>query len=154
MIDITDLEAVAKAALTAAYECSEQRRECGGVIYERNGAYFYSLPVTQDQPYRVDLGPELLKPPIPGTTRVADYHTHPCTTRNKRFAEFFSAGDVLVNTVFHTVGYMLDGCTGIIHRFDPSQDDVDDEEVDYDSGRKLFLTIGHVSGWIDIFRRP
>jgi hypothetical protein len=149
MID-TSLEDVARAALIEAYNCGEQRRECGGVIYERAGKYWYSIPVTQSKPFSVDLG-ELYVPDAEHTHIAGDYHNHLCTGRNKRFAEFFSMGDVLVNTVFQTVGYMLDGCTGNIHRFDPAQDDRDDEEVDMSSGRKFYLTIGHLSGWIPIY---
>jgi hypothetical protein len=151
MIDASNLEDVARAALVAAYECSEQRRECGGLIYELDGKYYYALPETQDKPFTVELHGYLAKP-IPPARVVADYHNHPCMTRNKEFAAFFSAGDVLVNDTFHTVGYLLDGCTGVVHRFDPSQDDRDDEEVHMTSGRVFFLTIGHVSGWIDIFK--
>jgi hypothetical protein len=43
---------------------------------------------------------------------------------------------------------MADLCTFEIHRFDPRQDDRDNEEVDLHSGRVFYLTIGHVSGWL------
>src|SRR5438067_6398929 len=31
---------------------------------------------------------------------------------------------------------------------DPSQDDRDDEEVDFRSGRVIYLTCGHIVGWV------
>lgn len=147
----TSLDDVARAALIEAYNCGEQRRECGGVIYERAGKYWYTTPVTDDKAFRVSL-PMEAEPAPKGSRMVADYHNHICSSHNKQFAAFFSMGDALVNATFKVVGYMLDGCSGNIHRFDPAIDDVDDEEVDLTDGRKFYLTIGHISGWIDIFQ--
>jgi len=58
----------------------------------------------------------------------------------------FYGPDVVAD--FHTVGYMMSLCDGYIRRFDPSQDDRDDEEVDFHSGRVIYLTIGHIVGWV------
>jgi hypothetical protein len=44
---------------------------------------------------------------------------------------------------------MLSLCDGNVRRYDPSQDDRDDEVVHFTSGREIYLTCGHVSGWID-----
>ncbi len=153
-LEYATLEAASRAALIAAYNCSEQRRECGGVIYQsvsRAGVYYFTPPVTDDKPFRVNL-PMEAEPAPAGWRMVADFHNHPCLKGNKLFAEFFSAGDVLVNDTFKTIGYMLDSCTGLIHRYSPGEDDRDDEEVDLPSGRVFYLTIGHIAGWIDIFR--
>jgi hypothetical protein len=143
-----------QAALKEAYECSEHRRECGGVIYEwlEPGGrkwYFYSAPETSNKPFGVALN-SLAEDAPAHMRKVADYHVHICSIHNRDFAAFFSVGDVLTNKGFGLVGYMLDSCTGDIHRFDPAQDDVDDEEVDLKSGRVFYLTIGHVSGWLPL----
>ena len=79
---------------------------------------------------------------------VADFHTHICSIHNKPFSPFFSSSDALANDGLHTVGYMLSLCDGYIRRFDPAQDDHDDEEVDFHSGRVIYLTIGHIVGWV------
>lgn len=159
MIDYTQppsqsLEEVARAGLIEAYKCSQQKRECGGVIYEFIEAggrkwYFRSPIETSNKPFGVEI--KAIGEPAPaGTKMVADFHVHICSVHNKDFSAFFSVGDVIVNQAMHTVGYMLDSCSGEIHRFDPAQDAVDDEEVDFKSGLVLYLTIGHVSGWISL----
>lgn len=142
------IELASHAALVDAYNCGEQRRECGGVIYHERRGYFYSVPV-RGRAFGVML--PLDKPAPAGADAVADYHSHICSVHNRPFADLFSFGDVTANTAFHVVGYMLSGCTGNIHRFDPSQDDRDDIEVDLVSGKKFYLTSGHISGWVDIF---
>ena len=146
------LEQTVRAALIDAYNCGEQRQECGGVIYrdDRHRHYSYSTPMTSGRAFGVDLSTLYVHVPV-GMRVVADYHTHICSRHNKVFADFFSASDALINEGLHTVGYILSGCTGAIHRYDPEQDPQGDEEVDLSSGRKIFLTSGHVSGWIDIF---
>lgn len=150
------IDEAARAGLVESWRCSQNRRECGGAIYQYLEAggrawYFRSTVETSDKPFGVEIKALGEKPP-PGMTLVADFHTHICSQHNRPFAEFFSVGDVIVNQAMHTVGYILDGCTGAIHRFDPRQDDVDDEEIDFVSGKKLYLTIGHLSGWIDLRR--
>lgn len=145
------IEETSRAALIEAYKCGEGRRECGGVIYRlHDGLYVFSEPITSDKPFGVDLGPAYAMPMLKPGELVADYHNHICSVHNRPFAEFFSFGDAILNKGLHTIGYMLDGCTGLIHRFDPAQDDIDDEEVDFKSGKVIYLTIGHVSGWIDL----
>lgn len=148
------MDEAAHDALVDAYNCGEQRRECGGVIYryENKSAvpyvlYFYTTP-EKGRTFGVNI--TALAETAPSHMKlVADYHTHPCLGR-KELAQFFSPADVITNQGFHTVGYMLDNCRGLIHRFDPAQDDVGDEEIDMDSGRKMYLTIGHIAGWIDL----
>jgi hypothetical protein len=44
---------------------------------------------------------------------------------------------------------MLSLCDGNVRRYDPSQDDRDDEVVHFISGREIYLTCGHISGWIE-----
>lgn len=146
----TDIDRAARDALIDAYNCGEQRQECGGVIYQQGANYFYTIPVTSKKSFGVVI-PQYLTTSPQGMKIVADYHNHLCSIHNKVFANFFSAGDVLVNKNFHSVGYMLSGCDGNIRRYDPAIDEVDDEEVDFQSGKKLFLTCGHISGWINIF---
>ena len=58
------------------------------------------------------------------------------------------SSDLIVNQELHTVGYMLSLCDWNIRRYDPSQDDRDDEEVDFRSGRVIYLTCGHIVGWV------
>src|SRR5438067_1917902 len=85
---------------------------------------------------------------ICGPQVVADFHTHVCSIHNQAFADFFSMSDAIVNQELHTVGYMLSLCDWNIRRYDPSQDDRDDEEVDFRSGRVIYLTCGHIVGWV------
>lgn len=123
--------------------------ECGGVIYlGTDGDYYPTVPFTSFKPFGVDI-PQYNQPMPPGMVKiVADYHDHVCSKHNAVFANFFSSADAYVNQGFHTVGYMLSHCDGNIHRYDPSQDDRDDEEVDFHSGKKIYLTIGHIVGWV------
>jgi hypothetical protein len=79
---------------------------------------------------------------------VADFHTHICSVHNRPFADFFSPADAIANQGLHTVGYMLSLCDWNIRRYDPSQDERDDEEVDFHSGRVIYLTCGHIVGWV------
>jgi hypothetical protein len=141
-----DVNQAAHAALADAAICSQNRRECGGVVFMRpDGSYAYTAPVTSGKPFGVDLSGPYASAPGPV---VADYHVHICSVHNAPFADFFSASDAIANQGLHTVGYMLSLCSWNIHRYDPSQDDADDEEVDLHSGRVFYLTIGHVSGWL------
>lgn len=148
------MDQAAIAALGEAAICSENRRECGGVIYQTPIGYVYSPPFTSNLPFGGQI-PDLAKPPPYADWKlVADYHVHICNKRNKEFANYFSPADAYVNQGFHIVGYMLSLCDHNIHRYDPSQDDRDDEEVDFKPHRDgsrhkpIYLTIGHIIGWI------
>jgi hypothetical protein len=136
------VDEAAISALTHAATICDPRYECGGVVRRVNGGYEASGLITSNRPFGVDLG-EFYAPGV-----VADFHTHICSIHNKPFAAFFSSSDALANQGLHTVGYMLSLCDGHIRRFDPSQDDSDDEEVDFHSGRVIYLTIGHIVGWV------
>jgi hypothetical protein len=129
-------------ALTHAASICNPRYECGGVVRAVKGGYEASGLITSNRPFGVDLA-EFYGPDV-----VADFHTHICSIHNAPFADFFSRSDALANQGLHTVGYMLSLCDGNIRRYDPSQDDRDDEEVDFHSGRVIYLTIGHVVGWV------
>jgi hypothetical protein len=151
----TSLEAAAHDALTDAYNCSEGRRECGGALYQARNVdgttlYFYSKPETSDRPFGVTIH-ALAEPAPAGMTLVADYHNHLCLGF-KEMAGVFSFMDIMANTGFHTIGYLLDGCTGNIHRFDPATDPPDDLVVHFSSGRELHVTAGHVTGWVNVYR--
>ena len=153
------IEAASRAALIDAYNCGEQKQECGGVIYADPREHFtYTVPITDHRAFGVTIPYLYSVAPPDGARLVADYHNHICSKHNRDFSQFFSYGDASVNDGFKIIGYMLDGCTGNIHRYDPSQDPRDDEEVDFaphaDGTVKppFFLTIGHISGWVDIFK--
>jgi hypothetical protein len=133
-------EAAIDALKRAAAAC-DPRFECGGVVRAVAGGFEASALTTSYKPFGVDL--ELLY----GPGVVADFHTHICSIHNRPFADFFSQADALANQGLHTVGYMLSLCDWNIRRYDPSQDDRDDEEVDFHSGRVLYLTCGHIVGW-------
>jgi len=134
-------EAAISGLKHAAAICNPQY-ECGGVVRAVNGGFEASGLITSKRPFGVDLG-EFYGPDV-----VADFHTHICSIHNKPFSPFFSLSDALANQGLHTVGYMLSLCDGYIRRFDPTQDDRDDEEVDFHSGRVIYLTIGHIVGWV------
>lgn len=77
-------DAAAKAALNSANPKSIRlNREYGGLIYEKGGKYFHTIPVAGgDRTFK----PILALPQIPrGATIVGDYHTHGdySTTDNK-----------------------------------------------------------------------
>jgi hypothetical protein len=146
-----DMDSAAIAALTLARDCPRQY-ECGGVIYEDSEHHYHvSAPLTSHKPFGVDIL-QYSEPTPDGWRIVADYHTHICSPHNRLFANFFSASDAYVNQGFHTVGYMLSFCDGNVRRYDPSQDDRDDEVVHFTSGREIYLTCGHIAGWIDTSR--
>jgi hypothetical protein len=125
----------------AAATC-DPRYECGGVVRIVSGGFEASGAISSKRPFGVSLE-EFYGPDV-----VADFHTHICSIHNRPFADFFSSADVLANQGLHTIGYMLSLCDWNIRRFDPSQDDRDDEEVDFHSGRVIYLTIGHIVGWL------
>ena len=135
-IDETAIDALKHAA-----EVCNPRYECGGVVRRVAGGFEASPLITSRKAFGVDFG-ELYGPDV-----VADFHTHICSVHNRSFADFFSPADATVNQGLHTVGYMLSLCDRNIRRYDPFQDDRDDEEVDFQSGRVIYLTRGHVVGW-------
>ena len=134
-------EAALDALKHAAAVC-DPRYECGGVVRRVPGGYEASALFSSKKPFGVDLG-EFYGPDV-----VADFHTHICSIHNKPFADFFSPADAYANQGLHTVGYMLSLCDWNIRRYDPAQDDRDDEEVDFTSGRIIYLTCGHIVGWV------
>jgi hypothetical protein len=134
-------EAAIEALKRAAANC-DPRYECGGVVRRVAGGFEASPLISTYKPFGVDLE-EFYGPDV-----VADFHTHICSIHNAPFANFFSAADVIANQGLHTVGYMLSLCDSNIRRYDPSQDDRDDEEVDFRSGRVIYLTCGHIVGWV------
>ncbi len=134
-------EAAIDALKRAADRC-DPNYECGGVVRRVAGGFEASQLSTSYKPFGVDL--ELFY----GPDVVADFHTHICSIHNKAFADFFSTADAIANQGLHTVGYMLSRCDWNIRRYDPAQDDRDDEEVDFRSGRVIYLTIGHIVGWV------
>jgi len=135
-IDETAIDALRHAASTC-----DPRYECGGVVRKVEGGFAASELISSAKPFGVDLEQ------LYATDVVADFHTHICSVHNEPFADFFSSADAMVNQGLHTVGYMLSLCDRNIRRYDPSQDDRDDEEVDFRSGRVIYLTIGHIVGW-------
>lgn len=134
-------EAAIDALKRAAASC-DPHYECGGVVRVVAGGFEPSRLTTSNRPFGIDL--ELFY----GPDVVADFHTHICSVHNRPFADFFSQADALANQGLHTVGYMLSLCDWNIRRYDPSQDDRDDEEVDFRSGRVIYLTCGHIVGWV------
>ncbi|HVN46124.1 MAG TPA: hypothetical protein VMT66_12925 [Steroidobacteraceae bacterium] len=136
------IDEAAVSALKHAATICDPRYECGGVVRAVPGGYEASGLITSNRPFGVDLG-EFYARDV-----VADFHTHICSVHNRPFAAFFSSADAFANQGLHTVGYMLSMCDGYIRRYDPSQDDRDDEEVDFHSGRVIYLTIGHIVSWV------
>jgi hypothetical protein len=136
------MDEAAIAALKHAASVCDPRYECGGVVHRVPGGFEASPLISSKKPFGVDLG-EFYAPDV-----VADFHTHICSIHNQLFADFFSPADAMANQGLHTVGYMLSMCDWNIRRYDPSQDDRDDEEVDFRSGRVIYLTIGHIVGWV------
>ena len=134
-------EAAIDGLKRAAALC-DPRYECGGVVRVVEGGFQASELITSNKPFGVSLED------IYGPGVVADFHTHICSIHNRSFADFFSLSDAIVNQELHTVGYMLSLCDWNIRRYDPSQDDRDDEEVDFQSGRVIYLTCGHIVGWV------
>lgn len=141
MLVFGSVDEAAVAALAAAKECSH-RYECGGYVYQTKGGFAFTEPVTSNKPNGVALdGVYVL-----GLPWVADYHTHPCVGV-KELVEVFSPSDVLSNKGLHLPGYMLSLCSGVVRRW-AEGDPEDDFEVDYHSGRKLFLATGHIVGMV------
>lgn len=142
-------DAAAHSALKLAAECSENVRECGGVIWRDNivGDYIYSAPVP-GKSFGVDLSQFWSRQPPKDFTLVADYHVHICNRHNKLFSTYFSPADGYVNKGFHTVGYMLSLCDHMIRRFDPQEKPYEVMVVHFHSGNELELPIGHINGYL------
>ena len=146
----SSMEDAAKAALIVDARCSQNKWECGGVIYQDDVSqlYSFSAPTSDHAPFGVTvLELWTIRPPF-GKTLVADRHIHICDPRNHRFAQYFSPADGYVNEGFHIYGYMADLCTRRIHRFDPLESPRDVEVVHFTSGRELELPIGHITGFL------
>src|SRR5215469_10066242 len=135
------MDEAAIEGLKHAADICDPRYECGGVVRQIPGGFVVSVLMTSKKPFGVDLGE------VYGSDVVADFHTHICSIHNKPFADFFSSADAMANEGLRTVGYMLSLCDHNIRRYDPRQDNRDDEEVDFHSGRVIYLTIGHIVGW-------
>ena len=136
------MDEAAIEGLKHAADICDPRYECGGVVRQIPGGFVVSVLMTSKKPFGVDLG-EVYGPDV-----VADFHTHICSIHNKPFADFFSSADAMANQGLRTVGYMLSLCDHNIRRYDPRQDNRDDEEVDFHSGRVIYLTCGHIVGWV------
>jgi hypothetical protein len=137
------VDEAAIAGLTACRDIT-QRYECGGYVYRAApGGFGFTPPVSSHMLDRLDLGDLYLT-----GTWVADFHTHPCVGV-RPLVEVFSMQDVLSNKGLHFPGYMLSLCTGYVRRW-ADGDPEDDFEVDFHSGRKLFLATGHIVGMIDV----
>jgi hypothetical protein len=141
LLAFSSIDEAAVAALTESkYHCSQQY-ECGGYIFQGvDGRYNYTPPMTSHRPSSLDMTAVYV-------TRhdwVADYHTHPCVGVTP-LNEVFSFQDVMSNKGLHFPGYMLSLCSGYVRRW-AEGDPEDDFEVDYTSGRKLFLAAGHIVG--------
>jgi hypothetical protein len=136
------MDEAAVEGLKHAADICDPRYECGGVVRQVPGGFAVSVLMTSKKPFGVDLG-EVYGPDV-----VADFHTHICSIHNKPFADFFSSADAMANQGLRTVGYMLSLCDHNIRRYDPRQDNHDDEEVDFHSGRVIYLTCGHIVGWV------
>lgn len=145
-MNFADLDVAALTALQEAAVCSQNKRECGGIIIERDGWFVYTPP-TPGKSFGVSMEDAYGAAWAAGEHVVADYHVHICSPHNRIFSPFFSTADALTNEGLHTIGYMLSLCDGNVRRFDPSQDDRDDEEVDLHSGKVIYLTIGHIVGY-------
>ena len=135
------MDEAAIEGLKHAADICDPRYECGGVVRQVPGGFVVSVLMTSKKPFGVDLG-EVYGPDV-----VADFHTHICSIHHKPFADFFSSADAMANQGLRTVGYMLSLCDHNIRRYDPKQDNRDDEEVDFHSGRVIYLTCGHIVGW-------
>lgn len=148
-----DINVAAHEALYQAAKCSQNKRECGGVIFQTPTGFVIG-DLERGAAYGMTMH-DYTRPPPAGWKIVADYHVHICSSGNYLFANFFSPADAYLNQGFHTVGYMYSFCDGNIHRYDPAQDERDDEEVDFKphkNGTKhapIYLTIGHITGWIN-----
>lgn len=143
LLAFATMDEAAIDGLKSAYRNCDARYECGGVVtHLRTGGYTWQGLTTSNRPNGLSLE-DLYK--VYDKSVVADFHTHPCVG-NKPLNNFFSMGDVLSNDGLHTVGYMLSLCDLNIRRFDPAQDERDDEEIDFHSGRVLYMTSGHIVG--------
>jgi len=78
-MDSHQMDQVARQALNKILATSiVQRKEYGGMIYEKDGYCFAMPPRTQGNPTTVDVGQRLPNCGCPpGTKPVAYYHTHP-----------------------------------------------------------------------------
>jgi hypothetical protein len=146
----------AKYALRLAYDCSKNKRECGGVIYKKDNLYYVTTPITSNLPFGIDLSSYWDNKNAPTSRHVvtADYHIHICVKENADFANFFSPSDAEVNDGLHINGYILSICDMRIREFNPKQDPKGDIEVDFKSGKKIYLTSGHIVDWVEDRKQP
>lgn len=137
----------AKYALRLAYSCSNNIKECGGIIFKRDNVIYVTTPI-EGTSFGVDIGRYWEKDGLNSRYKIiADYHVHICNKHNVDFANYFSSADAYANQGLHTVGYMLSICDMGIRVYDPNYDPRDDIEVDFKSGKKIYLTQGRLVDW-------
>lgn len=129
----------------------------GFIVSRPGGGLFYTMfPHTDRKEATVtfDIKAHMDK----GDTLVALYHNHPCHNK-KYFVGYFSITD-LISAKFHDVPtFMLDNCTGDVHKFDWSTDKVhdtgNDKSVKLPNGKvkTLHLPSGKIVGNIG-YRSP
>jgi len=111
------IDAIARAALVESFHSPNgDKWEYGGIIAEYNGKYYASAPRTIQSPigleYKVrDLLPE-------GYKLAGSYHTHPCIFGYDQ--THFSEKDVISTSQDQQPAFILDQCTGIVYRLNPS----------------------------------
>ena len=131
--------------------------EYSGFIVNRHGALLYvSAPHTDQASDHVI--PDILTRLLPGDKLAGIYHNHPCYSTT-HYTDYFSRADLIQAKFYDVPAFMLDNCTGDVHEFDWSVDNVratgKDQHVILPDGRAVVyhLTPGRIVGNIGITSR-
>ena len=118
-IEFDTADAAARAAFSHATELT-RKYEAGGLILRslRTGKFHFTVPFTEGKPTEISIAKS---GHYGGFLLVGDYHTHTCQA-DPEDAEQFSPEDTAGNQAYGDIGWMLDLCSGLVHKYDPLLD--------------------------------
>lgn len=135
------LDAAALYAAARLERCSHYY-ECSGLIVVDPKGKFTVGPVRTD--YSSDsVGMSASGVPA-DWEKAAAVHSHPCVPRH--YTYLFSPQDVMGAIGERIINFMVDVCSGAVHKFDPQSDRPDVTKVD-----GIWMTGGRIIGYVPAF---
>jgi hypothetical protein len=140
-VTFDSMEAAVQAALQEAVHVTKDRKEVGGVIFERDGKFFYSPPANEAKRGRgvtdSRKGQFRVKVQVPKGAKVRGvYHNHPSHS-GRSSGPVFSPDDVNMSNQLGVPSYITFG--GEMRVFDPSAGDKVDGHKGAANGRPFVI---------------
>lgn len=146
------LDALATHALKEAFNAPNgDHWEYGGIIVSRDGYIMYPMEaITSKAIDYVLVDPSKLMQP--GDKIVGLYHTHPCAP-DTHYPMYISRQDLLLPYFYKAPVYVLDECSGLVHKFEFGVDHIYDkggawveEQLRNCKIRRVYLPSGRIVG--------